>query len=139
MKTLLTLLCLLPFVLLAQSNEPFKKASTIEIHTSMSASEAYKAIAMSLQDNGFIIASSDATLQTISTDGKVDKNITSKLSTSVRGDSVSIIILKGTFELSNLGASPIMYRGMGGSPSMRAWEQMEAVARALPFTSILYR
>jgi hypothetical protein len=139
MKTLLTLLCLLPVWVMGQASEPFKKASVIEIHTTLTPQQAYKAVALALQDSGYGIASSDATLLSISTNGKTGRNIVSNLNTSVRGDSLAVIVLRGTFILSGFDASPIEYRGMKGSPVMLAWDQLEAVAKRLPAQKVLYR
>jgi hypothetical protein len=138
MKTLLTILCLLPVWVLGQANEPFKKASVIEIHTTLTPQQAYKAVALALQDSGYGIASSDATLGTISTDAKAVKHVLTKLNASVRGDSAAVIVIQGT--LSALGTnSPIIYKGMKGSPLMLAWDELETVARILPAASISYR
>jgi hypothetical protein len=131
MKTFLTLLLLCPLWVFAQSAEPFKKANTIEVHTALTPAQAYKALANVLQDNGYSIVSSDATLGTISTDKKAFKNITTKLNTSVRGDSTAIVIIKGLFDVRDNDYTPIEHRGANNSPYMRAWEQMASIAQAL--------
>jgi hypothetical protein len=130
MKTALLFLLLLPFGLFAQSNEPFKKANTIEVYTSLTPVQAYKALALVLQEKGYSIASSDATLSVLSTDAKALNRITTKLNASVRGDSTAVIILKGNFS-AGLSPSQIEYRGMKGSPFMLAWDELTAVAHAL--------
>jgi hypothetical protein len=139
MKTILTVLCLLPLLVLGQATEPFKKATVIEIHTTLTPQQAYKSVAEALQDSGYGIASSDAVLLSISTNEKADRNITSHLNITVRGDSLAVVVLKGTFTLSGFGTSPIEYRGMKGSPVMLAWDQLEAVAKRLPAQKVLYR
>jgi hypothetical protein len=130
MKTFLTLFLLCPLWVFAQSAEPFKKANTIEVHTALTPAQAYKALANVLQDNGYSIVSSDATLGTISTDTKAVKRISTKLNASVQGDSLAVVVLKGNFTV-GMGPSPIEYKGMNGSPVMLAWEELTAVARAL--------
>jgi hypothetical protein len=139
MKKLLFLLFLLPALAFAQSQQPFKKASTIEVHTSLTPEQAYKQLAMALQESGYSIASSDATLQSITTSGRQYKNIAVVLNTSVKGDSTAVIVLKGNFRLADFTPSAIEYRGANGSPAMRAWEQMEGVAKALPSSKVVYR
>jgi hypothetical protein len=139
MKTLLlSLALLLSFTAFGQSETPFKKANAIEIHTTLTPEQAYKQLAHIFQDKGYGIASSDAALGAISTDAKAIKHVMAKLNGSVRGDSTAVIILQGTFNALGVN-SPIVYKGMNGSPYMLAWDELENVAKALPATKVLYR
>ncbi|WP_439881238.1 hypothetical protein ACSX1A_19115 [Pontibacter sp. MBLB2868] len=70
MKILLALLCLLPALVVAQSKEPFKKASTIVINTGLSPEEAFVKWGRHLAQNGYAIAESNKDFYTISTDPK---------------------------------------------------------------------
>lgn len=140
-QLILSLLLLLPLAVLAQSEKPFKKASTIEVHTSLTKEQAYQQLAFAMQEAGYMIASSDAVLGSITSEPMATKNISTRVNALVKGDSAAVIIIKGSFHVPGLDNTPsaIEYRGMKDSPFMRAWNQLETVARALPAATVTYR
>jgi hypothetical protein len=121
MKTLLTILCLLPLLVFAQSSEPFKKANTIVIQTGLSPEEAFQKWGRYLVQSGFTLADTNKDFLTIST-GPKD---TSKMNFSIRLDaSISEngdIVVKPKWQqkssaIANTRASEFYdwrYRGMG--------------------------
>lgn len=116
----------------AQSaQQPFKGANVILIQLPDSGAVAWQKAAGSLVRAGYVIRNADKDLLTISTEPKPDKRgLQSSVSASVSGRTLR---LAGTYVLRGLGsdAAPIIYRGMAGSPTMLAWEQLDKAARQL--------
>jgi hypothetical protein len=122
----------------AQTSEPFKKASKIEVQTSLTPHQAYKVLGQVLQGHGYGVASSDATLGSITSTFKEIKNAQVQVFGRIEGDSVAVIHLTGIFNGLSTN-TPIVYRGAKGSIFMNAWEELETIAHKIQNTTILYR
>lgn len=107
------------------------RANAVEVQTGLSPDEAYRAVAEALTSEGYALTHSDATLRTITTAPVEHGRVYVSLSAAVRDDGMAL--LQGTYT-SDLSSEPepVVERGMEGSPAMRAWEALEAVAARLP-------
>jgi hypothetical protein len=143
MKKLLSLLLLLPALAFAQSETPFKRANTIIVQTAESPDAAFRKAVQVLMDSGYGIHSADKDLMVITTTPKGLRSGAASLQVQVRENEVH---LKGNFHttavISGVVADapmPIEYRGAAASPLMRAWNELDAVAKALPAVSVFYK
>jgi hypothetical protein len=142
MKTLLTILCLLPLLVFAQSGEPEKRNNTIIITTSDDLSTSMRQLVGILSNLGYGIQTVDKELGILTTTSKGYPGGTLALNILVKEGEV---VLRGTTDsnLSLIGemvGKPIniMYYGMKGSALRLAWDEMDKVAKAYPSASISY-
>jgi hypothetical protein len=145
MKTLLTLLCLLPFVLLAQTNEPEKRNNTILVSTADDYPAVMRRMVGILSDLGYGIQTVDKDLGILTTTSKGYPGGTLALNIHVKEGPKTEVVIRGTTDsnLSLIGemvGKPIniMYYGMKGSALRLAWDEMDKVAKAYPSASVSY-
>jgi hypothetical protein len=97
-----------------------------------SPTEAYRAAAQALQDAGFTLAESDATLRTLTTApksgsdtfGPVDDMV---VSAQVRSEDGVTVVLSGTYG----DDTAIEKRGQSGSPARKAWARLHQLAERI--------
>jgi len=104
-------------------------ATTIVASTDSSPKKAYRETATVLQDQGFQIESSDATLRQITTTPKSNADVIApvdnlRLSIQVVKSSETRIRVTGTYS----DGYEIEKRGQSGSPTRKAWKAMYEVA-----------
>jgi len=104
----------------------------IEIITDLSSKEAYKKIANHLQDSGFALGNTDATLMTITTQPKTPEGLPGRvkdfvISASIREGEKTKIVLQGTYEFLN-STSDIKKYGAKGSINRKTWTFLHNLA-----------
>lgn len=130
----------------APGSRPEKRNNTIIIETTDDPQAAMRKIVSILSDQGYGIQTVDKDLGILTTTNKGFVHGTMTLNLSIRPDSVTRIVIRGTVdspEFSVIGgltgtAFNLEYRGMKGSPMMNAWEDMEKVAKAYPEAKVTY-
>lgn len=104
-------------------------ASQIVVSYAGSPTEAYRATAQALQDAGFALAQSDATLRSLTTAPKSSSDTFGPVrdmvvSAQVRSESGVKVVLQGTFE----DGYTIEKKGQSGSPARKAWARLHRLA-----------
>jgi hypothetical protein len=121
---------------LAQSNEPFKKASTIVIQTNDGQSDAMQKLVTILTSQGYGIHTADKELGILTTTEKGFKAGATSLNIQVKDSQVT---LRGSLLIPGISSPlPIEYKGAKSSPAMRGWLEMENVAKAYADASLSY-
>jgi hypothetical protein len=146
------LLCLVaaPALLSGQEPKPPKGANAIVISTDAAPDAAYAGLAHVLVVRGYGLQTSDATLHVLTTTSRqVDGAGAVQVTAITTADSAgSVIELRGVWRWSAatsvLGSAddatwPIEYGGAGSSPKRKAWNELDAIARAFPGGRIEYR
>jgi hypothetical protein len=126
----------LPFALLAQTNEPFKKANTIVIQTNDDQPDAMQKLVTILTSQGYGIQTAAKDLGVLTTTAKGFKSGATTLNIQVNDKQV---ILRGSLFIPGISAPiPIEYKGANNSPAMRGWLEMENVAKAYAGATLNY-
>ncbi len=139
-----------PALLSGQEPKPPKGADAIVIRTDAASDAAYARLAHVLVARGYGLQTSDATLHVLTTTSrKVDGAGAVQITAIATADSAgSVIELRGVWKWSAatsiLGSAddatwPIEYGGAGSSPKRKAWNELDAIARAFPAGRIEYR
>lgn len=110
-------------------DKPFKGANTIIIALPDSGLAAWDKTSTTLAQQGFIMKASAPPL-TLATEPKVTVQAGNiAISAQVQGSNV---LLRGTSSAANSASpAPIEYRGRKGKATLLAWDQLDAVAKAL--------
>ena len=118
------------------------KPDRLVVQTSDDPDAAYRTAARALLDMGYSLAQSDETLRTVTTEyreaergvGILGAPMQVKVSFVVSDATPASVTYRATYKSSSLGDDemPVVKRGMGGSPSMNAWEELETAAASYP-------
>jgi hypothetical protein len=130
----------------AETGIPPKKSNTIIIETTDDYPTTLRKMVGILSEHGYGVQTIDKDLGILTTTFKGAKSGNIGLSLHVREGESTSIIMRGTldsFDLTLYGVtsdtnSSIEYKGMKGSPMMKAWEEMAAVAKAYPGAKLTY-
>lgn len=132
----------------ASVNEPVKRANVITLHTTDSASVAYTKLARLLLAEGYVLEKTDRELGFINTGYYHASNRAIEVALRfvvVPQRTGALIEVRGMSRIPGMsntlmaGDSPIEYRGMGGSPTMLAWETMARLATGYKAPGITYK
>ena len=118
------------------------KPDRLTVTTDDEPDAAYRNAARALLDMGYAVAQSDEVLRTVTTDyrqtekgvGVLNAPLEMKVVLVVSDETPATIVYRGTYRSSSLGDEemPVLKRGMSGSPSMNAWNELETAARSYP-------
>jgi uncharacterized lipoprotein len=107
-------------------------ASIIEVQTGLGPKAAYKKLARILQDNGYALKNTDATLLSVTTEpkdfGRWNSQMT--ISADVRESSTAKIVIRGSFTFMD-SQTQITKTGQNGSVSRVAWSEMHKLAEKM--------
>jgi len=111
------------------------RPNAIVVDTGLAPAEAYRRVATAATEAGYALVHSDADLRAFTTD-RADRG---RVAVAISGhvDEAGRVTLRGTYVADSFGdeAAPIVRRGMSGSWSMRAWDELASVASRLPGTA----
>lgn len=120
--------CLMPVTMFCQA-VPCKKCNTIILKSELPASDLYRAVLKNLVLKGYGLENQDAGMMILETDFKEVKNLRVKFFVLVEQlQNGSVLYFRGKYR-SDFGESEIDFRGMKGSPALRAWELMNEFAK----------
>lgn len=118
------------------------KPDRLVVETADDPDAAYRNAAQGLLDLGYALSQSDETLRTVTTEyrqaekgiGVMNAPQHVRVSIVVREATPTTVTYRATFKSSTFDdeESPVVKRGMGGSPAMNAWEELETAAASYP-------
>lgn len=113
--------------------------NVIEAWTPLAPDEAYRRIAAVLQDRGYTLSHSDATLRTLATEphfveGTLGQVNDIRITATVRTEPATVVVLRGTYA----EGLEISKRGLNGLTARNAWKELHQLAAAVG-DSLSYR